>query len=70
MLIVNDTWAVSFGLLPIFLWVYVVGPLMAQGKAVFFEEEKVVVWINKGNFYSLQITINHLINKVIALKVV
>jgi len=43
---------------------------MAQGKAVFFEEEKVVVWINKGNFYSLQITINHLINKVIALKVV
>ena len=36
----------------------------------FFEEEKVVVWINKGNFYSLQRTINHLVNENISLKIV
>jgi len=36
----------------------------------FFEEEKVVVWINKGNFYSLQTTVNHLIDEIIALNIV
>ncbi len=60
----------GFGLLPIFLWVYVVGPLMALRIVVFFEEEKVVAWINKGNFYSLQTTVNHLIDEIIALNIV